>query len=434
MNILIVDDSKQKSDKVEAVVRSALNSGLNIERATCFIGATRKLEAVGYDILILDIVLPVRDGDTPDTGGGKRVLSEILEGSCRKPAHIIVLTQFKEAAPEMKEVEAMGLGHTVLYDATANQWVDVLVSKVRYVSDRLAETRKQPPIYRTDVLIVTSSPAVELKEVTNLPERLIAEYNEMDAIHYYRGNWSRQSGQKLSIVACAAPQMGMTAACATACKGIERWRPHFLVMTGIAAGTSKELTFGDVVVAETAYDYGSGKILDQESGLEFIPSPRQLSIDSQLAAILQRWEREQLKMDAVRQGWYRPLARTPRLYVGMMSSGAAVVQSRQLVDDILRTSRKVLALEMEAYGIFQAAQLFAAPRPRVLVAKSVSDFADKKKKDDWQHYAAYTSARFVYEFLTNAEELFVGSDDGKMAPGGHGMTIDSAAAGRASLR
>src|SRR5271170_7702446 len=43
------------------------------------------------------------------------------------------------------------------------------------------------------------------------------------------------SGKELRVVACAAPQMGMTAACATAGKVIERWRPRIIVMCGICA-------------------------------------------------------------------------------------------------------------------------------------------------------------------------------------------------------
>jgi nucleoside phosphorylase len=87
-------------------------------------------------------------------------------------------------------------------------------------------------------------------------------------------------------------------------------------------------------------------------------------------------------------------------------SGAAVVQSKSLVEQtILKTSRKTVGLEMEAYGVFHAAVLASEPRPKVLIAKSVSDFADINKSDDWQQLAAFTSARFVHSFLTKCKEL-----------------------------
>jgi nucleoside phosphorylase len=95
----------------------------------------------------------------------------------------------------------------------------------------------------------------------------------------------------------------------------------------------------------------------------------------------------------------------PRMVIGLLASGAAVVQSPQIIDEILKSSRKVIGLEMEAYGIFQAAHLARPPRPRVLVAKSVADFADNRKDDRWQEYASATSARFIYEFFTNNPDL-----------------------------
>jgi nucleoside phosphorylase len=204
--------------------------------------------------------------------------------------------------------------------------------------------------------------------------------------------------------------MGMTAACVTACKAVERWRPRFLVMTGIAAGTQKKQNHGDILVAEAAYDYGSGKICENAGGKRtFIPSPSQLRIDPELQAILQRWEREQLQMDVIRKAWYSVQPTSPKLILGVLATGAAVVQDKKHVLDIMSKSRKVVGLDMEAYAVFQASHLARAPRPRILVAKSVSDFADKRKKDDWQQYAAFTSARFIYEFFTKATELKIGS-------------------------
>lgn len=57
-----------------------------------------------------------------------------------------------------------------------------------------------------------------------------------------------------------------------------------------------------------------------------------------------------------------------------------------------------------------AANLASAPSPKVLVVKAVSDFADSRKNDLWQKYAAFTSARFVFEFFTKEKELQIGSN------------------------
>jgi nucleoside phosphorylase/CheY-like chemotaxis protein len=408
MKVLIVEDTVAKATEVQTALEVAMGrDSLSIDRARSFIAATRALQKETYDLLILDLVLPIRDDEVPVDYGGRQVLLEMLAGTdCRRASHIICLTAFEGIAGILKNEVEKNLVHVVIYKEGDPQWRDALLAKARYVHQRLTESDNFPAKYDRDVAIVTSSPLVELKEITKLPVPYTGEYHQTDALYYYHTTWKRAGGRSLSVIACAAPTMGMTAACATALKVIQRWRPRFLVMTGIAAGTRKEQNFGDILVAEAAYDYGSGKIGENEDGSRvFIPSPNQLRIDADLHALIQLWEREQIRMDAIKNSWYKDVAAPPRMFSGVLASGAAVVQSQVLVDEILRTSRKVVGLEMEAYAVFHAAHLSSLPRPRVLVAKSISDFANRDKNDDWQQYAAFTSARFVYEFFTNAMEI-----------------------------
>jgi nucleoside phosphorylase len=242
--------------------------------------------------------------------------------------------------------------------------------------------------------------------VKRLPGSLIAEFNQQDGLHYFSGEWQTQYNAKLKVVACSAPRMGMTAASITALKAIERWRPKYLVMTGIAASTKTDLDYGDILVADSSYDYGSGKIATNSVGARiFIPTAYQIPMDPSMFALLQHWEQEQTSMEEIRRAWHPSRSQVPRMRLGVLASGAAVVQDKSLIENILAISRKTVGIDMEAYGIFHAAQLASAPRPKVLVVKSISDFGDDKKADDWQLYAAFTSSRFVYEFFTRCQEL-----------------------------
>jgi nucleoside phosphorylase len=379
-----------------------------VDRAKSLIGAVLKLKSETYDLLLLDLYLPTRDGQLPTTSGGKDVLAEIVKGQVRRPSHIICLTAYEDAVESVRDEADKTLVHVVLYNESNFAWRDTLTAKAQYVERRLTHAATLPTNYDVDLAIVTSSPLVELQEVKKLPGPFICEHNQLDALDYYLAKWPTKMDRVVSVVACAAPRMGMTAACVTACKAIDRWRPRFLAMTGIAAATTSSLQFGDVLVANMAWDYGSGKILERPNRQRtFIPSPHPLAIDPNLSAILQRWEQEQLRMNNIRNEWPGSDPDSPpRLVVGVLATGAAVVQSRKFVDDIVSASRKIVGLDMESYGIFQAATLARKPRPTVFVAKSISDFADSNKADTWQRYAAFTSARFVYEFFTNAVELY----------------------------
>ena len=55
-------------------------------------------------------------------------------------------------------------------------------------------------------------------------------------------------------------------------------------------------------------------------------------------------------------------------------------------------------MEMETYGLFYSANNGFNPKPIPISIKSVCDFGDKEKADNFQKYAAFTSAKFLYEF------------------------------------
>jgi len=75
-----------------------------------------------------------------------------------------------------------------------------------------------------------------------------------------------------------------------------------------------------------------------------------------------------------------------------MASGSAVVADRTLAKQVVSHHRELLAIEMEAYGVFLAAEEAPEPRPIACVLKAVMDYADGDKTDRFKHYAAYVSA------------------------------------------
>ena len=89
-----------------------------------------------------------------------------------------------------------------------------------------------------------------------------------------------------------------------------------------------------------------------------------------------------------------------------MGSGAQVIDASKPVIDVLDHWRKLVGIEMEAYGVHLACVTAATPSPELLCMKSICDFA-AAKNDDWQDYAAYTAAELFYEFLKQEwETLF----------------------------
>ena len=61
-------------------------------------------------------------------------------------------------------------------------------------------------------------------------------------------------------------------------------------------------------------------------------------------------------------------------------------------------------VEMESYGVAYAATHAMNPKPHVIIAKSVCDFADERKDDMYQQFAAYTSCGLVKDLLDKVLE------------------------------
>src|SRR5262249_40562810 len=102
---------------------------------------------------------------------------------------------------------------------------------------------------------------------------------------------------------------------------------------------------------------------------------------------------------SIRTDWQSPPNHELRLLIGPIASGSAVLADGQVVAEIKNQERNLLGIEMECYGLFAAASLAAYPRPTTLVFKSVCDFADPDKNDNFQDYASYTSANALRLFL-----------------------------------
>ena len=93
------------------------------------------------------------------------------------------------------------------------------------------------------------------------------------------------------------------------------------------------------------------------------------------------------------------------VHYGPLASGTAVVANKTVLQKQVMTSfQNTEGVEMEGYGVAYAASHSLEPRPNVIIAKSVCDFADERKDDSYQKFAAYTSCEFVKVLLEKVLE------------------------------
>lgn len=194
------------------------------------------------------------------------------------------------------------------------------------------------------------------------------------------------------IYAARQDEMGMTASATLTMKLIEHFRPKYVIMPGIAAGTLEESDssqmYGDVVLADMVWNYSNGKYVPKDQAsivfgeVGFKPRPTSVKIDESLLPYFEKAVNSELNETHV--------------HIGAVASGSAVVANKAILDQQVKGQFETTkGLEMEGYGVAYAASHATEPRPKAIIAKSVCDFADNRKSDLYQKFAAYTSCEFI---------------------------------------
>ena len=171
-------------------------------------------------------------------------------------------------------------------------------------------------------------------------------------------------------------------------------------MSGICGGIKDKVNFGDIIVAETSWNYESGKWTENVDGEVFFEyEPKQIRLSSSLVVQISRMAEEYYLLAKIKEDFLGLKPDTQLMvHAGVVASGSSVRASKDALEIITSQNRKAIAFEMETYGFMLAAQHAILPRPQAMSIKSVCDFGDVKKDDRFQNYAAFTSTRFIFEW------------------------------------
>ena len=406
MKVLLVEDNGDKAQRVaDALVQTNGFNAAYLDHVGNINAAKQKLREVSYDLLILDIALPIRVEELAREEAGVRLLKEVYDrgpdGVYKVPDHIIGLTAYPDVLDQVAQQFSEKLLSVVFYDPTSDEWQRRLQELTRHIIAAKADQQVEPVGYQSFLGVVCALRSPELDQVLNLPWQWVQYHHQNDDTIYYSGTVSRGS-QTQTVIAAAAPRMGMPATTALAMKTILQFRPRYLAMTGITAGIHSKTKFGDILVADPSYDGGSGKWALTAGQLSFQPSPYQLPLVAPLRNKLKAMESDHLALAQIRQHWQGDLPEhVLSMKVGPVASGAAVLADGTTAEEIVKRQRDVVGIEMETYGLFVAADEAPNPKPAAFSMKSVVDFANPKKKDNFQKYAAFTSAQALKHFVEN---------------------------------
>lgn len=394
MRTLVVDD--QYEDKSKVIISALKRVGAtDFELVTSAKDALKSMAKEKFDLLILDLQIPAVLGDDAEPQGGVQLVKEIeVRQNLNRPLSILAITGHAEAYNNSRSFfEDRGWSILLGVDDT-----DRLDNILRTQALHL----KRAKDVEYDVAIITALATPELEQVLKLPCYFQQINFDGDDNIYYAGEFLDSHGQKRTILATSAPHMGMAAAAALTATICVKFKPKLVIMTGISAGVPGDTDIGDILVADPCWDWGSGKLTVRDDEVVFLSAPTQIPLDSTARRIFQNISANNLYVSDIYTSWRtgkRP-PNEPKVIVGPLATGSVVLEDPKTVATIQSQNRKAIGVEMEAFGVMSAAFYSGEPRPKAVAIKSVCDFADPTKNNEWQSYAAYTSAQLAFLYLT----------------------------------
>jgi nucleoside phosphorylase/CheY-like chemotaxis protein len=398
---LIVEDDAEKRKRIAEVLTSV--PGFQVEwiaQEADAVSARRQLAAVKFDLLLLDIAIPDRLDQEAEEDGGVRLLEEIIKRpGYRIPSYVIGITAYANLYESSTELFGKNLFTVIQYDPTSDEWVNRLKGNVQRLLSMTEGVFSRPSDYQSELAVVCALESPELDAVLHIPWNWTEKHVPGDATTYFQGR-IRRNESDVSIYAACASRKGLPAAAVLSTKMVYNFSPRYLAMPGITAGIAGRVRMGDVIVAETCWDWGSGKWVATGETSELLLAPYQVTLDANLARRFRSLARDVGQLAIIKDRWdgEKP-DHDLRVRIGPVASGASVIADENFRRRIQQQHRDLLGIEMECYGVYTSAAEAGEPRPIAFCAKSVTDFADAEKHDQFQKYAAYTSARTLQLFV-----------------------------------
>lgn len=386
--ILISEDNEYKREllSAELIKNGVLESDIIIAKNSYETRCALRDNAGNIALLLLDLVLPNREGDVPSANVGLELLRLILEdGEYHPPRNIVGTTADGEARGQHESEFQKLTTQILMVTPELHDWrfsLERLVSRI----NRSAESPKESLV---DVCFITALRQPELAAVLKLPIEWTPEQSLGNGVLIQEG--TAEIGGKIRRFICAhSTQMGMIAASFMVMALWQKYYPKLIIMTGICGGV-RGVQLGDVIVADRSWDWQSGKWLHDG---EFESAPDHKEACPELVALARGSEA------MVQQFWKEQAVRPatpPKIKVGPMVSGSAVVEDKSKHEIFIQQHRKAIAVDMECFGVYFAARMSVEPESKVLCIKGVSDLADRNKTDNYQIYCSELSAAVGFE-------------------------------------
>lgn len=394
------EDERMKSGVVTDLIEKEFPS-YEIDVEASLKDAKNKIKKNKYHMIIADLKTPItRSEAESNKDSGITFLEHIFESEGEnfyRPDEVVILTQYADDMEIMQSIKRFPVA-VLKYHEREDEWRHDLINRI-YDCNRKYNNKM-------DVAVITAV-SVEFDAFHQNYDWKQIEI-ENDSNLYFSTEYSNQSGEKIKVLLTMLPLMGMVPAADITHRIIHQFNPSYVIMSGICGGNKKDVSAGDIVIAEKAWDYGSGsmeEIVDENGTkmIRFVPAPEQISIDKMLLKEFKKYSLDSdLAIRIRKQCKMSKFNKDIKIVIGGMATGAAVIKNEEFVNKYIAPShRKYKGIDMETYGMYYAAEHFANTEIKFISIKSVSDGADASKSDEFQEYCSRLAANLTNYFIEN---------------------------------
>lgn len=426
LKILVCEDNITKANKIVATLNKFFGYGANIKLSNYLQTNLELIEEEDFHIIILDMSMRTELHGNFDSNAGKKTL-EALKKQYKHNYKVVLCTSMKDIKDQ--DFPNLQKDYSIIDYTYAQTDDDILEDKlISIIKEECKKLQINIDNKSYDVAIITAlnEEIDPVRKAFSAYEQKIASSNSRDTHewidiqlkddpHVYKATRiEKTNGKYLNVISSSATKMGMTNTAILATKMILKFKPKIIVMLGICAGKRGSVDLGNIIVADRTFDYQAGKVKEEDSKEIFYPDPEVFQLDT---TFLNKFsDTKDVWTNDIASVW-RELSGTkfkePDVHIGLVGSGAAVMAKNNTFIEIEKSNRKILAIDMEAYSVFVAAEKTVSKnKPRALVIKSVQDYADTKKdetigdeqKDEYREYGSFSSAYF---FLNACHQYFI---------------------------
>lgn len=409
ITILIMEDREEKIESLKSLLIDECeipNDSIHVAR-TIYEGR-RLLRENLYDLLLLDMILPSKEGQEPNEEDSPRFIDEIYSNPNLKiPNQIVGETSHDEKFDELKSKFEDKLWSLVRYQENSTDWKTKIKNKVFHLLKNIDQIRNsliQAKHYDLCIICALREEFEALISVFGGFEKWKKHQNPDFPLPYHTCQVSTSTiGKSYSICAVCIGKAGMVPTSVYATAMYQVFTPDCIFMTGFSAGLKiQNQNPGDIIIAKSVQDYSRGKLTQEPTGtINFLREIHQITVDPRLQYAAEELAANISQMSHINVSLrkFNILEKSEpdvKSFVAPTICGPFVMASEELIDDINSIDRNLMALDMEGFGLYAAAQ---AMGKSCLWIKGVADFGDSKKIDKYHKIASYSSALFLQSLI-----------------------------------